>query len=78
MSDRDSGAQLLDGKRSEYYGHSNANCEMDLSKSVFLEPTENDAQLKPRAPNGSDCHVSISQKHYDHKRAKSCLARLDF
>ena len=75
MSDRDSGAQLLDGKRSEYYGHSNANCEMDLRKSVFLEPTENDFQLKPRAYN---CKVSLSQKKYNHEHAVECLTRLDF
>ena len=75
MSDRDSGAQLLDGKRSEYYGHSNVNSEMDLRKSVFLEPTENDYQLQPRAPN---CKVSLSHKKYNHEHAVECLTRLDF
>ena len=43
----------IDKKSNEYYGHSNVNCQIDLKKSVFLEPTEKDAQLKPRAPNNS-------------------------
>ena len=68
----------IDKKSNEYYGHSNVNCQMDLKKSVFLEPTEKDAQLKPRAPNNSQCRVSLSQKIYNHERAKACLERLDF
>ena len=54
---------------------SNVNCEMDLRKSVFLEPTENDYQLQPRAPN---CKVSLSHKKYNHEHAVECLTRLDF
>ena len=50
MSDRDSGAQLLDGKRSEYYGHSNANCEMDLRKSVLPAGEKN-------WTNGEKCKI---------------------
>ena len=60
MSDKDSSAKLIDGKRSEYYDHSNENCQMDLRKSVFLEPTEKNSQLKPRAPNNSACRMSGS------------------
>ena len=29
----------VDIKRIEYYGHSNPDCELDLKKSAFLEPT---------------------------------------
>ena len=68
----------IDKKSNEYYGHSNANCQMDMKKSVFLEPTEKDFQLKPRAPNNSECRVSLSQKIYNHERALACLNRLDF
>ena len=48
---------------------------MDLSKSVFLEPTVQDSQLIPRLEN---CKIDREQKHYNPERALSCLARLDF
>ena len=48
MSDRDSGSRNIDSKRKHYYGHSNKDCPLDLRKSVFLEPTEQDPQLPPK------------------------------
>ena len=68
-------AYKIDRKSSDYYLHSNLNCEMDLSKSVFLEPTVQDSQLIPRLEN---CKIDREQKHYNHERALACLARLDF
>ena len=68
----------VDKKSNEYFGHSNDNCQADLKKSVFLEPTEKDAQFKPRAPNNSECRVSLGQKKYNQERAKACLDRLNF
>ena len=71
----DDGSYKIDRKSSDYYLHSNLNCEMDLSKSVFLEPTVQDSQLIPRLEN---CKIDREQKHYNHERALECLARLDF
>ena len=40
MSDRGGDKKYIDKKRSEYYSHSNLNCELDIEKSAFMEPTE--------------------------------------
>ena len=71
----DDGSYKIDRKSSDYYLHSNLNCEMDLSKSVFLEPTVQDSQLIPRLEN---CKIDREQKHYNHERALACLNRLNF
>jgi len=65
----------VDIKRIEYYGHSNPNCELDLKKSAFLEPTEKDFQLPPRAKS---CRRAIWQEKYNHERSLDCSARLNF
>ncbi len=65
----------VDGKRKEYYGHSNPNCELDFKKSAFLEPTEKDFQLPPRTKS---CGRSIWQEKYNHELALDCLTRLNF
>ena len=75
MSDRDSGSKNIDIKRKQYYGHSNKDCPMDLRKSVFLEPTEKDAQLEPRTEN---CKMTRWVKIYNHQRSLDCRAKLDF
>ena len=74
MSDRNSD-DYIDKKRTEYYGHSIPNCEMDLKKSVFLEPTEKDFQLQPRSMS---CKLTRWQPKYNHQRSLDCLARLNF
>ena len=77
----DGGADLyymdlfVDKDRVEYYGHSNPECEMDLRKSAFLEPTEEDFQLQPRSPS---CLLTRWQPQYNHQRSLDCLAKLDF
>ena len=48
MSDRGGDSYNIDKKRKEYYAHSIPNCEMDLKKSAFLEPTEENFQLQRR------------------------------
>ena len=75
MSDRDSGSKNIDSKRKQYYGHSNKDCPMDLRKSVFLEPTEQDAQLEPRTES---CKMTRWVKIYNHQRSLDCRAKLDF
>ena len=75
MSDRDSGSKNIDKKREQYYGHTNKDCPMDLRKSVFLEPTEQDAQLVPRTKN---CDKTQWVEIYNHQRSLNCLARLEF
>ena len=45
MSDMGGDANNIDKKNTEYYGHSNTNCPMDLKKSAYLTPTELDPQL---------------------------------
>ena len=75
MSDRDSGNRNVDRRREEYYGHSNKNCEMDLRKSAYLEPTEEDFQLQPRSKS---CKLTRWQPKYNHQRSLDCLARLEF
>ena len=66
---------FVDKDRVEYYGHSNPECEMDLRKSAFLEPTEEDFQLQPRSPS---CLLTRWQPQYNHQRSLDCLAKLDF
>jgi len=79
MSDRGSDLdymdRYLDKNRIEYYGHSIPNCEMDLKKSAFLEPTEKYFQLQPRSKS---CKLTRWQPEYNHQRSLDCLARLNF
>ena len=75
MSDRGGDARNIDKKRNEYYGHSNTDCPLDLRKSAYLEPTEEDAQLQPRS---STCKLTRWQEKYNHQRSLDCLARLEF
>jgi hypothetical protein len=72
MSDRGGDARNIDKKRKEYYGHSNTDCPLDLRKSAYLEPTEEDAQLQPRS---STCKLTRWQEKYNHQRSLDCLAR---
>ena len=74
MSDG-SGGKNVDWKRKEYYGHSNTDCPLDLRKSAYLEPTEEDAQLQPRSPK---CKLTRWQKKYNHQRSLDCLTKLEF
>ena len=67
--------RYVDVKRIEYYGHPNLNCEMDLKKSAFLEPTEEDFQLQPRSKS---CKLTRWQPEYNHQYSLDCLARLNF
>ena len=75
MSDRGGHHYHIDKKRKEYYDHSIPNCEMDLKKSAFLEPTEENFQLQPRSKS---CKLTRWQPKYNHQRSLGCLARLDF
>ncbi len=75
MSDRGGDTRNIDKKRKEYYGHSNTDCPLDLKKSAYLEPTEEDAQLQPRSPN---CKLTRWQKKYNHQRSLDCMAKLNF
>jgi len=75
MSDRGGDARDIDKKRKEYYGHSNTDCPLDLRKSAYLEPTEEDAQLQPRS---STCKLTRWQEKYNHQRSLDCMAKLDF
>jgi hypothetical protein len=75
MSDRGGDARNIDKKRKEYYGHSNTDCPLDLRKSAYLEPTEEDAQLQPRS---STCKLTRWQEKYNHQRSLDCMAKLDF
>ena len=75
MSDRGGDTRNIDKKRNQYYGHSNTDCPLDLKKSAYLEPTEEDAQLQPRSPN---CKLTRWQKKYNHQRSLDCMAKLNF
>ena len=75
MSDRGGDTKNIDKKRKEYYGHSNADCPLDLRKSAFLEPTEEDFQLQPYIKS---CATSRWVNKYDHQQALACLSKLDF
>ena len=73
-------SRIIDKKKKAYYGHNNiwpkeGHCEMDLKKSAYLEPSEKDAQLQPRAIS---CKLSRHQKRYQHQKALDCLSRLAF
>ena len=75
MSDSGGENQYIDKKRIEYYDNSIPNCEIDLKKSAFLEPTEKDFQLQPRSKS---CKLTRWQPKYNHQRSLDCLARLNF
>ena len=75
MSDRGGDNYNIDKKRKEYYGHSISDCEMDLRKSAFLEPTEKDFQLQPRSKS---CKLTRWLPEYNHDHSLECLSRLDF
>ena len=75
MSDRWTDKNHIDKKRKEYYGHTNTNCPLDLRKSAFLEPTEENFQLQPYI---NSCVTSRWIKKYNHQRSLDCLARLEF
>ena len=47
----------------------------NIKKSAYLEPSEKDAQLQPRAIS---CKLSRHQKRYQHQKALDCLSRLAF
>ena len=75
MSDKGGDANHVDKKKSEYYDHSNSNCPMDLKKSAYLEPTENEFQLLPYLKT---CKSTRRLSKYNHENALNCLAKLDF
>ena len=75
MSHNSGDTRNIDKKRNQYYGHSNVDCPLDLRKSAYLEPTEEDAQLQPRSPN---CKLTRWQEKYNHRRSLDCMAKLDF
>ena len=75
MSHNSGDTRNIDKKRNQYYGHSNVDCPLDLKKSAYLEPTEEDAQLQPRSPN---CKLTRWQEKYNHRRSLDCMAKLDF
>ena len=75
MSDSGGENWFIDKKRIEYYDNSIPNCEMDLKKSGFLEPTEKDFQLQPMSKS---CKLTRWQPKYNHQRSLDCLARLNF
>jgi len=75
MSDRGGDKKYIDKKRSEYYSHSNLNCDLDIEKSAFMEPTKEDYQLQPFSPS---CKLTRWQPNYNHQRSLDCLAKLDF
>ena len=65
----------VDIKRIEYYGHSNPDCELDLKKSAFLEPTEKDFNYHQEQ---NLAERAIWQEKYNHERSLDCLAVLNF
>ena len=75
MSGYDSGQQLIDINSQDYYGHSNADCPLDLKKSVFLYPTEKSPQL---IPYDNDCNFDRNVRKYDGSVALNCLKKLNF
>ena len=75
MSDRGGDFYRIDQKRNQYYDHSNPECEMDLKKSVFLEPTEENFQLQPRSES---CKLTRWQPKYNHQRSLGCMDKLNF
>ena len=48
---------------------------MDLRKSAFLEPTEENFQLQPYI---NSCVITRWIKKYNHQQSLDCLARLEF
>ena len=52
----------------------NLNCELDLEKSAFMEPTEENFQLQPFSPT---CKLTRWQTIYNHERSLECLSKLD-
>jgi hypothetical protein len=74
MSDRGGDFYRIDQKRNQYYDHSNIGCEMDLKKSVFLEPTEDNFQLQPRSES---CKLTRWQPQYKHDRSLDCMDRFN-
>ncbi len=75
MSDRGGDFYGIDTKRNQYYDHSNPECEMDLKKSAFLEPTEENFQLQPRSES---CKLTRWQPIYNHQRSLNCMDRLKY
>ena len=75
MSDMGGDANNIDKKNTEYYGHSNTNCPMDLKKSAYLTPTELDPQLLPYLKG---CVTTRRLSKYSHENSLNCLAKLDF
>ena len=75
MSDGGGDFYRIDQKRNQYYDHSNSGCEMDLKKSAFLEPTEEDFQLQPRSES---CKLTRWQPKYKHQRSLDCMDRFNF
>ncbi len=64
MSDGGGDFYHIDQKRNQYYDHSNSGCEMDLKKSAFLEPTEEDQQKRifKWQPRSSKSWISLISK----------------
>lgn len=75
MSDGGGDFYRVDQKRNQYYDHSNTGCEMDLKKSAFLEPTEDDFQIQPRSES---CKLTRWQPQYKHQRSIDCMDRFNF
>ena len=75
MSDKGGNENHIDKKRKEYYGHTNTNCPLDLRKSAFLEPTEDNFQLEPY---NNSCVTSRWINKYKNQRSLECVARLEF
>jgi hypothetical protein len=75
MSDRGGDKKYIDKKRNEYYSHSNMNCNLDIEKSAYMEPTRNIYQLQPFSPS---CKLTRWQPVYNHQRSLDCLSKLDF
>lgn len=65
----------IDKKRTDYYGHSNSDCELDLERSAYMMPTMSDFQLQPYSPS---CKLTRWQPKYNHARSLDCLSKLDF
>jgi len=75
MSNMGGDANNIDKKNTEYFGHSNLNCPMDLKKSAYLVPTEEKPQLLPYL---KDCVTTRRLSNYSHKNSLNCLAKLEF
>ena len=70
MSDMGGDANNIDKKNTEYYGHSNPNCPMDLKKSAYLTPTELDPQLLPYLKG---CVITKRLSKYSHENSSNFL-----